>query len=482
MLKHPRTLPLTAVLALSIPVTALATNGYFSHGYGTKAKGMAGASGAALPQETMTAFTNPAGIVKLGGRADLGLAFFMPDRGYTANNDFVPDPNDPLGAAPITPGTVESDNSVFLIPHLGLSWMLDDKSALAVTLAGQGGMNTEYPTATFENFAFEPNTALVFGPGGQPVVGPGGLEFEPVASNDPRNLNPNGRFNASKPTGVDLIQMAIALTYSRQLTERHAVGITPIFAIQRFKAEGLQPFTQIGPDGQPLFSVSPQNVTNNGFDYSYGGGVRVGWLGTVADGLDLGVSYQTKLYMTDFDNYKGLFADGGGFDIPAVLNVGAAYKLTPKITLAFEYDRIFYSDVESLNNSNNEKPTLKPLEDNRLGANDGLGFGWEDINVYKFGAQYDYSDDWAFRLGYSHSDEPFKGAQALFNILAPATVTDHLTAGLTYRFGGGHEINLAYMHAFENEIEGQNQPNTGSQTGNVFMSQNEVEISWGYRF
>ncbi|MGF1613188.1 MAG: OmpP1/FadL family transporter [Gammaproteobacteria bacterium] len=472
MLKYSRTLWFSAMLALCIPVTASATNGYLSHGYGTKSKGMAGASGAALPQETMTAFTNPAGIVRLGARADAGLAFFMPDRGYTANNDFVPDPSDPLGAAPISPGTVESRNSVFFIPHFGISWALDNESALAVTLAGQGGMNTEYPTATFESFAFPANTTLVgFGPGGQPVL-------EPVLPDDPRNLNPNGQFNATKPTGVDLIQVAIALTYSRQLTERHSLGLTPIFAIQRFKAEGLQPFTQIGPDGQPLFSVSPENVTNNGFDYAYGGGLRVGWLGTVADGLNLGVSYQTKLYMTDFDRYKGLFAEGGGFDIPAVLNVGAAYQLTPRMTLAFEYDRIFYGDIKALNNSN----ALKPLGDNRLGADGGLGFGWEDINVYKFGAQYDYSDQWSFRVGYSHGDEPFKGAQALFNILAPATVTDHLTAGLTYRFGGGHEINLAYMHAFENEIEGQNPSNTGSQTGKVFMSQNELEISWGYRF
>ncbi len=478
MLRRSHTLPLTAMLALSMPVTVSATNGYFAHGYGTKSKGMAGASGAALPQETMAAFTNPAGIVKLGGRADLGVSFFMPNRGYTANPDFVPDPNDPLGAAPISAGTVDSDNSVFLIPSLGISWALDAKSALAVTLGGQGGLNTEYPTATFENFAFDPNTAFVFGPGGQPVVGPEGVETEPVAFDDPRNLNPNGQFNASKPTGVDLIQVAIAVTYSRQLTERHALGITPIFAIQRFKAEGLQPFTQIGPDGQPLFSVSPQNVTNNGFDYSYGGGVRVGWLGTVADGLDLGVSYQTKLYMTAFDNYKGLFAEGGGFDIPAVLNAGAAYQVTPKLTLAFQYERIFYGNVKAINNSN----ALKPVGNNRLGADDGLGFGWDDINVYSFGGQYDYSDQWSFRLGYSHGDAPFEGGQALFNILAPATITDHFTAGLTYRFGGGHEINLAYMHAFYNAIEGQNQPNTGSQTGDVFMDQNEVEISWGYRF
>jgi long-chain fatty acid transport protein len=107
---------------------------------------------------------------------------------------------------------------------------------------------------------------------------------------------------------------------------------------------------------------------------------------------------------------------------------------------------------------------------------------WEDVNVYNFGAQYDHSDHWSFRVGYSHGDQPFESAQALFNILAPATIQDHLTAGLTYRFGQGQEINLAYMHAFDNEIEGQNVPNTGTQTGNVRMSQNEVEIGWAYRF
>jgi long-chain fatty acid transport protein len=360
---------------------------------------------------------------------------------------------------------------VFLIPNFGFTWQLDDKSSFAVALAGQGGMNTEYPTATFRNFAFPANTTLA-------GFGPQGPIFEPVLPDDPRNLNPNGQFNASKPTGVDLIQVGIGLTYARQLTERHALGITPIFAIQRFKAEGLQPFTQVGPDGQALFSVSPDNVTNNGFDYSFGGGVRVGWLGTVANGLDLGVSYQTKLYMTDFDDYKGLFAEGGNFDIPAILNAGLAYNLTPKLTLAFDYQRIFYSDVKALNNSN----ALKPLGNNRLGSDDGLGFGWEDVNVYNFGAQYDHSDHWSFRVGYSHGDQPFESAQALFNILAPATIQDHLTAGLTYRFGQGQEINLAYMHAFDNEIEGQNVPNTGTQTGNVRMSQNEVEIGWAYRF
>lgn len=79
------------------PGLVYATNGYIQQGYGTKSKGLAGAGGPALPQETLAAFTNPAGIVRLGTRVDAALAFFMPDRSYTANDDFVPDPNDPLG-------------------------------------------------------------------------------------------------------------------------------------------------------------------------------------------------------------------------------------------------------------------------------------------------------------------------------------------------------------------------------------------------
>ena len=38
--------------------SAFATNGYFAHGYGMKAKGMAGV-GNALPQDGLAAATNP---------------------------------------------------------------------------------------------------------------------------------------------------------------------------------------------------------------------------------------------------------------------------------------------------------------------------------------------------------------------------------------------------------------------------------------
>jgi len=70
---------------LAAPMSAFATNGYFSHGYSVKSKGLAG-GGSALPQDAMIAADNPAGMVKVGKRMDLGLSIFSPSaRGYKAD-------------------------------------------------------------------------------------------------------------------------------------------------------------------------------------------------------------------------------------------------------------------------------------------------------------------------------------------------------------------------------------------------------------
>jgi len=69
-----RAIALGAALALS-PLTALATNGYFPHGYGLKAKGMGGAS-LAMNQDSMGGANNPASMSFAGSRLDLGLDWF----------------------------------------------------------------------------------------------------------------------------------------------------------------------------------------------------------------------------------------------------------------------------------------------------------------------------------------------------------------------------------------------------------------------
>jgi len=116
--------------------SAFATNGYFSHGYSTAEKGLAGA-GAAYSHDALASATNPAGLVKVGERLDVGAALFSPDRKYTASSAAG-------GGIAVAPGTYESDHTFFMIPHFGYSMKIDDVSSFVVAAFGSVGILSVY--------------------------------------------------------------------------------------------------------------------------------------------------------------------------------------------------------------------------------------------------------------------------------------------------------------------------------------------------
>lgn len=420
---------ISAAALVSVGSPALATNGYSPTGFGTANKGLAGA-GVALPQDAMAGATNPAGIARLGDRIDLGVALFAPERGFTADNNAGPPPAGPGDPSSIPPGTYSSRNDIFLVPAAGWNHVIDDRHSVGLLIGGNGGMNTEYDSAVWRNFGA----------------------------------------SASAPTGVDFAQLFVGLPYAFRVNDRHSIGIMPIVALQRFKAEGLEPFQGM--------SVSPGNVTNKGHDYSWGYGVRVGWLGEVSDRLTLGVSAQSRLQMSAFDEYSGLFAEQGDFDVPPSVTAGLSFQATPTLTLVADWQRIFYGDVAALSNPNATAVTPGTL----LGADNGLGFGWDDIDIWKLGVQWDYDARLTLRAGVSHANQLFDNGQALFNVLAPATPRTHASLGMSYRLDRNNSLSLAYTHAFENKISGRNPGFTGPQTGSVQMSQHELELGWSWSF
>ncbi|HWS27271.1 MAG TPA: hypothetical protein VN259_11975, partial [Xanthomonadales bacterium] len=64
---------LTSALLLALALPAAATNGYFSHGYGTRSKAMAG-TGVSLSLDTLAPATNPAGLTGVADQIDLGIS------------------------------------------------------------------------------------------------------------------------------------------------------------------------------------------------------------------------------------------------------------------------------------------------------------------------------------------------------------------------------------------------------------------------
>jgi len=299
-------------------------------------------------------------------------------------------------------------------------------------------------------------------------------------------FNPNpGPYNllcGNGSLGVDLMQLIIAPTLAYKFTPNHAFGISPLIGIQSFAAEGLQAFGG--------FSTSPNDLTNKGHDTSYGYGVRVGWFGRMSDAVSLGAAYSTKIYMTEFDKYKGLFAEQGGFDMPENYSVGIAFKATPKLTVLADYRRINYSDVPSVGNPSGD--LLQCAGGNQafcLGGASGAGFGWQDVNVYKIGFEYQYDREITLRAGYSRNDNPIRAQDVTINILAPGVIEDHVALGFTYTTKSGGELTMFYMHAFENSVTGSSlfnsfplPPGASAGTETIKMYQDSIGIAYGWKF
>jgi long-chain fatty acid transport protein len=415
------------LLAVGVSVPAFATNGYFSHGYGIKAKSMGGV-GIALPQDAMAGATNPAGMAQVGDRIDFGADLFMPDRTATWTQSPAG-----LGSPPL--GDNRSGKRQFLIPEFGYNRALTANTTLGVIVYGNGGMNTAY------------NRAIIPGAAG--------------ATNTYSNLE----------------QLFIAPTWATKLNAQHSIGVSLNLVRQTFEARGLQAFAGV--------SSAAGDLTDRGTDTSTGVGLKLGWTGDVSPSVTLGAMYQSRTQMSKFDKYKGLFAEQGRFDIPSSLGLGIAVKASPATTIAADVVRIDYGSIKSLANSSAVHPQVVGIN---LGTDNGAGFGWSSQTVLKFGISHQFRPNLVLRAGYNYGTTPLNNQNTFFNILAPATVERHLTLGATWILANKSELSMSYMHAFNNEVNGNGgDGRTGAINAtpgwpvNLKMNQNAIGIAYGWK-
>lgn len=463
-------------LAMAVAATlgtvgsAYATNGYFLPGYGAKSIGMGGA-GVAFAQDSLAAASNPAGILDVGTRGDFGLGIFNPPRrAYTdTTNSYFGDGR----------GQTESrsENDWFPVPNMGFTFQYDENIALGVAVYGNG-LGTKYKV--------------------------------PVSDPDQRNFyNFTGQYGDS--VGVDLMQVFMPITAAFRLNEENGVGVSIVPARQRFRANGIGQFAAV--------SSQPNGLSDTGYDFANGLGARLGWRGKFADGkVVLGATYATKVFMTKFNGYRGLFAEGGSFDVPENYAIGLALKPNDDLTLAFDVMRINYSDVPSVGNVGpcvdltltnsvadcaNSGSQLGTIASNNgqapggLGRPDGMGFGWTDQTIYKVGVNYRYNDNWTFRAGYNYGKSPIPETEYAFNVLAPAVTEKHYAVGFTYNlgeqsilgFGSEAELTVSYLYAQKHKQAGLSALGqdlaSGTQNAGyteMEMFQHQLEISYGLKF
>ncbi|GBE11126.1 outer membrane protein transport protein [bacterium BMS3Abin12] len=441
--------PVRTILALAVaaglaaPTAAFATNGYFGLGYGTKQFGMGGA-GVAYPQDALAAATNPAGMAFVGNRVDIGMELFNPERDAS------------LGAS----SHIDSGATLFAVPSMGA--VLDQGPlAYGVSVYGNGGMSTRYSGA------------------------------DNLFNNTFKGLPGFGAVPNTGTLGINLSQLLIAPTVAYKVLPGTSIGVSPLIAVQTFRAYGLGDFAN------QIFSLHQGHVTNQGNDYSYGGGVRVGVQSNLTNWLSVGATWASKVYMSKLDKYRGLFADGGSFDIPSQFAVGLALKPTPSLVVAFDVQRIMYGQVPAIANPGptgqdlagvikyayGMVPTPPNFGQRRLGAAQGMGFGWRNITVYKVGVAYDVNDRLTVRAGFDYTDSPIPNDQLLFNILAPGVIKYTGTLGLTYKPTQNQAINIAYMHAARHSQSSSISLGAlGAMPVQIGMYENALEVGYGWKF
>ena len=456
-----KSLPKKALVAaiaagVALPMSASATNGMFLIGYGSKSRAMGGV-GVALGQDGLAAAANPAAMADVEAstmRVDVAAEFFNPPRAVRVEATPISTRNPDDNSLQST----KSGANLYLIPAMGGLYKFNRDITVGMAAVG-AGLGTRYdqrcnPSAPVGNFF-------------------------------------NVACDGSATAGVMLMQMQMLPSVAYKINKQHTVGASLALAVQTFRAYGIDAgaFTS--------FSSDRANFSNRGNDWSYGAGVRVGWLGKFfKNKLNVGANYSSRVYMTEFDKYRGLFAEQGDFDIPANYAVGLAYMPSKKLTVAFDVQRIEWSSVKSIGNPGpnvyDTVNSFNPLCPNttlsannpqcQLGGDQGWGFGWRDQTVYKLGVSYDYDDRWTFRAGANYGKSPIEEDQVLFNTLAPATVERHLTLGFSYRFTPNAEVSMNYMHAFKEVIKGPAAFPAGATPGeaSIGMYQNSLGLTFGY--
>jgi len=408
-------IPLIATALVVGSGTADATNGYFRLGYSANSIAMGGASTASA-QDAMAGASNPALALNIDTTYTAAISAFSPNRGFKVE-----------GGGPAAPpefGLMQQDTrseqDLFFIPSFGYKRDLNENLALNVNLYANGGMNTDYDESVF--YAGE--------------------------------------------TGVDLQQAFLSSSIAYRLTDSTHLGFAPILGYQRFKAKGLGNFA--------VFSQDANALTDNGYAGATGYGARIGVWQNLNEHWSVGASYQSEIKFEKFDKYSGLFAEGGSFNVPETYNLGIEFKRST-YTLAFDYQRINYSDIQSVGN-----PMMPALMGSALGQNNAAGFGWNDIDVFELGLAIEGANDDTYRFGVSYAEQPIPDSEVLFNILAPGVQEWHLTAG--YEFGVDDvDYSFALMYSPSKEVKGRN-PLLQSQTQEITLEMSQLELTFGVNF
>ena len=423
--------------------TSFATNGYQLIGIGSYQKGLAGAV-TATPGSAMTAISNPAGMARIGKRADFSLEMFMPDR----HVDFTP-----LGG-----NKQDSAAEQYGVPALGWTAPMEDGSDIYFGggIYGTSGMGADYGITSM---------APSFG-------GFSDLYFEGYSA-------------------IQFWQMAptIAWNHNKKLTFGVSLNID-------YQSVSLKQaiYDDDGNGNVPDAGDSALvNIDLSRTAQAFGFGLTLGTLYDVNDQITIGASYKSKQNFGDLEYQLahgdiignvgfGLnpgcgTPDGQGrvicpagtykldLDYPSMLSVGIAYSPIKALTISFDVKQIKWSE------------TLKTMD---ISGPNGMSLkmpaGWDDQLIIALGVEYAVNEKLRLRAGYNQADAPIDNADAFNNLILPATTEKHIAVGADYRLGKYWDLGFHISKASKNELT------DTTYNAKIGLEITTVGINLGYHF
>ncbi len=424
--KYRDTIIILAILLF--PAAAWATNGYQLIGIGSYQKSLAGAV-TALPGSNMTAVTNPAGMMRIGHRADFSMEGFMPDR----STDFSP-----FGGE-----TAKSSSEMYGIPAIGWNGPVGSRDDMVFGggMYGTSGMGVDYASTLMQ-----PAMA-----GAGPAVywdGYSSIAFWQMAPSLAWQVSAKMSLGAS--INIDFQQVAFQ---QRMLADSNA-------------------------DGQGDMVLNNFNLGRGAS--AFGFGLSFGILYDINEIVTLGATYKSKQFFTDLE-YQLAYGDinfsaplpAGTYnldlDFPQQAALGIAIHAAKSFTVAADVKWINWSDTMDTLAVKGPEGIQVPMDP-----------GWDDQVVFAIGLAYRVNDRLNLRAGFNYGASPIDETSAANNLILPAIVETHYTVGADYKLDDHWDIGCHYMYVPENSINAG--PETQAPGVRIALSEQSFGLNLGYRF
>lgn len=275
------------------------------------------------------------------------------------------------------------------------------------------------------------------------------------------------------PIRIEDKTQVISTILSLKLNQQHSIGFSLEYFYLSHRRDGFQ------NTDNPLRSVSPGHVTNNGMDHSNGFGLSFGWRWNISKSLTFGFAFVKKSYVGQYRKYRGYEPHHARNYIPETIGAGFTYRLTQKIAGRLE---VLWTHFGNLPNSNNTILANGKLNRNKRGSNKSPGSGLQDATFINLGLGYKVNSMLSLGIGLSHRIKlPRKSPYIISHSYRRQTIYDLITLGANFNYHH-HDFFLTLSHGLENRQSGDMPKALGGGKFNSKKSYDSLSIAWGYLY